>query len=144
MKNSTYDSLMIGLDVLIGGALLAVLVITMTAMGKFNDTQTKEQMTREEISYYREFNQYDNTVVTQSDVVSAILRWKGSVPVTVQCNGNIYHYSSMPCTVTGHQHPIDYKASVIQNLLNSPSSKFNATIEMSPSGQVTSITFIKQ
>ena len=144
MNNTFYDNLMVGIDILIAGALIAIFVTTFAVMGTLNDSVNNQQLARQDISYYREYSAYDGTVVNLSDVVSAILKWDGAPEVRVKINESTgYRWTQVSGDIAGYTNQTCWTASTIQNALQYySSSTFDASLEMTASGEITIINFV--
>lgn len=99
MEGPIADWLTTGIDTLIVSVLMVGFIAILNMGYKASEVITSQNDLTSELAEYREYNQFDGTVVYPQDVISAIYRYRGVPYVTVVSAGGNYTWSetSAPC-----------------------------------------------
>lgn len=102
MNETVADAFTTGVDWVINAAVLVALVGIMTLSTKASQAINEQQVINDELRMYREYNQYDNTIVYPQDVVSAVYRYRGIPVVRVSSSKGNYQWTetTSPCPWT--------------------------------------------
>lgn len=83
MEGPIADWLTTGIDTLIVSVLLVGFISVLNMGSKASEVIANQNDLMVELAEYREYNQYDGTIVYPQDVISAIYRYRGEPFVTV-------------------------------------------------------------
>ncbi len=99
MEGAVAEWITTGVDVLIVSVLLVGFLSVLNMGNTISEAVTQQNDLVNDLSEYREWNQYDNTTVYPEDVLSAIYRYRGEPIITVQSSRGNYTWSrtSAPC-----------------------------------------------
>lgn len=99
MEGAVADSITNGIDLLIVGVFIVGFVAVLGLSINASEVITNQNDLAAELAEYREYNQFDGTIVYPQDVVSAIYRYRGDPYITVSSSKGNYTWSvkSKPC-----------------------------------------------
>lgn len=130
------DFVEMGISLLVAAALLSGITVCMGLSNQYNEKQLENQVIAEDIQEHRNNLFYNGTHVYQQDIVSMVLKYKGSRSVVVKLsNGSVYEWSS-------NKKATDYKVSEISSKL--PKDKiYDADLIKGASGEVVGYSFVQ-
>ena len=112
MNDIIADLISQGVDLLITAVILSSIITTMASAQQLNGEINEQQAIHAEITEYRQHNQFDNTEVYAQDIISAIMKYRGTPYVTVKFADATYTWS-------GSVQATNYSASAISNKISS-------------------------
>lgn len=112
MNDIIADLISQGVDLLITAVILSSIITMMASAQQLNGEINEQQAIHAEITEYRQHNQFDNTEVYAQDIISAIMKYRGTPYVTVKFADATYTWS-------GSVQATNYSASAISNKINS-------------------------
>lgn len=134
MGDTLADWIATGVDLGISAAILVCIVTVLNMAYKGNVALSRQQAISDSLWEYREYNQFDNTVVYPQDVVSAIFRYRGEPAIKVFSSKGSY-------TWTQNSKPCEWTTAAINNLIDQ-TKVYSARVEKNSSGQIVSIVFV--
>lgn len=93
MDQPVSDSIIMGIDMALVAILLSSFIFIASNFSSLNSAMDSQETIRTSLEEYREQNGYDNTKVYSSDIVSAILKSKGTMTISVSNGTNTYVWS---------------------------------------------------
>lgn len=133
MIDVVVDYLVTGVNVLIQATIICTVIIMMGVLTTVNASISAEQARVSEIQLYAEYNGYDYTHVYPADVVSTVMKYRGTPNVTVSSARGTY-------TWTKDSTPVNYVVADIQAVVET-GIVYDADIVKSASGEIIGITF---
>lgn len=89
MTDIVYDYLTMGVDMIISAVILTAIVVLLQTVTILNNYSAQQQATADRITYYKQFNMYDNTEnLSSADIVSALIYYKGELDIKVKFSCN--------------------------------------------------------
>lgn len=89
MTDIVYDYITMGVDMIISGVILTAIVVLLKTVTILNNYSAQQQAVADRITYYKQFNMYDNTAnLSSADVVSALIYYKGQIDIRVKFDCN--------------------------------------------------------
>ena len=130
------DFVEMGISLLIAASLLSGISVCMVLSDQYNEKQLENQIVAKEIKEQRNNLFYNHTHVYQQDIVSMILRFKGSRKVVVSLsNGSVYEWSP-------EHRATGYKVSEISAKLPKD-ILYDADLLYGPNGEVAGYQFVQ-
>ena len=131
------ESAKIAINVIIFAAIVSIMVV-MQMLGRqiMNASYENRQMVQQ-LQEYREYNQYDNRYVRSTDIVSLLLKNRGSTEVVVKAvDGETYTWSSTQKETNYTSEEITAKLSI--------KSKYYSTLVFDGNGSISQYCFTEE
>ena len=133
MNDIIADFISQGVDFIVVAVILSSVVTMMSAVRQINDKVNEEQAVQMEIQEYREHSAFNATEVRGPDIVSAIMKYRGTPVITVKIGSTVYTWSvsQAPCT---------YTITNVSNLIQA--GTYSANLIYSSNGEVIAYEFV--
>lgn len=83
MTDLVYDYITTAVDMVISAAILSSVVMLLYTSSRLSVEIVNSQSTSDTLAHYMQFNQYDDTEVITSDVISALIKFSDTMEVVV-------------------------------------------------------------
>jgi len=83
MTDVIYDYITTGVDLLINAVILSGIIMLLYTSTSLAQTISTQQYASAKVQYYREFNMYDDKVVSPSDVIGCLLYYRDNFDIKV-------------------------------------------------------------
>lgn len=91
MTDLVYDYIATGVDMIISAVILSAIVVLLRGTSTLTSFSANQQAIVEGISYYKEFNIYDNTKnLSSADVISTFSRYRSEVEISLSMGRELY------------------------------------------------------
>lgn len=133
-----------GVELGMTSVIIVGIIALISVVQDLGSVLSEQQVTVDRINEYREYNQFDDTIVYPQDIVSAVYQYRGMPYVYVKCDANELIWSSTMVSKHSSANKLsDYKAATITALIDQ-NRMYKATLEYGSNGQMEGICFIGQ
>ena len=83
MTDLVYDALTMGVDMIISAVILSSIITLLSSTIQLNSIQAMQTANADMMNYYKEYNQFDRSCVNSSDVLGAVIYYRGTLELLI-------------------------------------------------------------